>query len=229
MFSLFFEKKLKYRVLAVRDLTADVIELTLAPQEKNLKYQAGQYIFLSFLDAKIGPEEHPFSLASAPADANLRLVIKTIGDYVKNLKNLSIGSLAMVRGPKGRFSFLNLKNKNQIWIAGGVGVAPFLSMSKILHKHPDYHITLIYCANTEADLVLLDELKTTATACGNFRVASFCSNKQGFITADGIKQIAGGIKDKGILFSGPQPMLLALRDQFAGMGMSAANFHTDDM
>lgn len=223
----FFEKKLKYRVLAIKDLAANVIEIMLAPQDKKLKYKAGQYIFLSFKNEKIESEEHPFSLASAPTDVNLRLVIKTIGDYVQKLKDLPVGSLATVRGPRGKFSFFNFKKKNQVWVAGGVGVTPFLSMSKILSAHTDYKIILFYCANTESDLVLIDELKAVANE--NFRVVQFCLDKQGFITAAGIKQMAGGIKDKDILFSGPQPMLLALRDQFAGMGMPASSFHTDDM
>ncbi len=229
MFGLFFEKKLKYRVQEVKDLAANIIEITLAPQEKKLKYKAGQYIFLSFMNEKIGPEEHPFSLVSSPADANLRLVIKTIGDYVQNLKGLPIGSRAIVRGPLGKFSFLNFKNKNQIWIAGGVGIAPFLSMSKILAEHQDYSATLFYCANTEAEMILINELKAVAIASKNFQVVSFCADKQGFITAEDIKRTVGEVKDKAILFSGPKPMVSALRQEFLEFGALETNFHTDDM
>lgn len=227
MFGLFFEKKLKYRVQAVKDLAENIIEIVLSPQGKKLKYQAGQYILLSFTDKNIGPEEHPFSLVSAPADDNLRLVIKTVGDYVKNLRNLSVGSLALVRGPKGRFSFLNFKNKNQIWIAGGVGITPFLSMIKILPEHQDYRVILFYCANTEGDMIFMDELKAAANK--NFQVVPFCVDKQGVITAEDIKRITGEIANKDILFSGPLPMLSALREQFTGLGAPKRNFHTDDL
>lgn len=224
----FWEKKLKYRVRAVRNLAWDIIDITLAPQEKKLKYKAGQYVFLSFRNAKIGPEEHPFSLASAPDDHNLRIVIKTIGDYVQNLKDLSVGSLAVVRGPRGKFSFFNFKNKNQIWIAGGIGITPFISMSKVLDKYPRHRVILFYCANTEADLILINELKATAAANHNFRVVSFCADKQGIITAADIKKVAGEVKNKEILLSGPPPMISALREQFGDLGVPENNFHTDD-
>ena len=229
MFGLFFAKKLKYRVQEVKSLSANIIEIALAPQGRKLKYQAGQYIFLSFMDKKVGPEEHPFSLVSAPADTNLRLVIKTVGDYTQKLKNLPVGSPATVRGPRGKFSFFNFKNKNQVWIAGGVGITPFLSMSKILPERQDYRVTLFYCANTEGDMALLGELKAIAATSKNFLVVPFCVDKQGIITAEDIKQVADGIKDKEILFSGPLPMLEALRAQFVGLGVPETNFHTDDV
>lgn len=224
----FWEKELKYRVRAVKNLAWDIIDVTLAPQEKKLKYKAGQYVFLSFRNAKTGPEEHPFSLASSPDERDLRVVIKTVGDYVKKLKDLPVGSLAIVRGPRGKFSFFNFKKKNQIWIAGGIGVTPFVSMSKVLNKFTRHRIVLFYCVNNKTELVLMDEFAAAAAANPNFQVIPFCADKQGIITAAYIKKNAGEVKNKEILLSGPSPMIAALRAQFSDLGVPEKNFHTDD-
>jgi predicted ferric reductase len=88
-------------------------------------HRPGQYAFLQFSHSQ---EPHPFSIVS-PGDphAALRFAIKDLGDFTHNLpRALHIGQPVTIEGPYGEFTFED-DCKHQLWIAGGIGITPFLS------------------------------------------------------------------------------------------------------
>ena len=98
-------------------------------------HQAGQFAFVTF-DPDEGP--HPFTISSAwHNDGHLRFHIKGIGDYTASLpQTLKVGDLVTVEGPYGRFDFGGPKSA-QIWVAGGIGITPFISRMQALVQQPD--------------------------------------------------------------------------------------------
>lgn len=97
-------------------------------------HRAGQFAFVSF-DAAEGA--HPFTIASAPqalgatleGEQLLRLVIKPLGDYTRTLhRRLQAGQRVDIEGPYGRFDGQGARNRQQVWVAAGVGVTPFLAL-----------------------------------------------------------------------------------------------------
>jgi len=97
-------------------------------------HQPGQFVFVSF-DGAEGP--HPFTIASAPGGcghapdgrALLRLVIKPLGDYTRTLHQvLQPGQPLRIEGPYGQFDGHGDASRQQVWVAGGVGITPFLAM-----------------------------------------------------------------------------------------------------
>ena len=80
-------------------------------------------------DGIIG-ETHPFSIASSPSEDKVRMYIKSLGDFTTSLKNLKVGAIAEIEGAYGKFTYTNFGTAPQIWIAGGIGVTPFLSMAR---------------------------------------------------------------------------------------------------
>ena len=52
--------------------------------------------------------------------------MKALGDYTQSLKNLKPGTIAEIEGAFGKFSYTHYGDSPQIWIAGGIGVTPFL-------------------------------------------------------------------------------------------------------
>jgi len=97
-------------------------------------HRAGQFAFVRFDRAE---GQHPFTIASAPGSLGqsdqgeplLRLVIKPLGDYTRSLgRRLRVGQRVDIEGPYGRFHGRGQRRRQQVWVAGGVGVTPFLAL-----------------------------------------------------------------------------------------------------
>lgn len=124
-----------------------------------INYQNGQFAFLSF-DQDERP--HPFSVAGKKANvAELEFLIKANGDYTNTLgRVLQEGQNVTVEGPYGRFDF-NDGCAQQLWIAGGIGIAPFLSA--LAHVSKDKQVALVYSFRDE-DVSTLKELEKYQSA-----------------------------------------------------------------
>ncbi len=97
-------------------------------------HRAGQFAFVRF---ERDEGAHPFTIASAPASlgqdaqgrALLRLVIKPLGDYTRTLgSRLRPGQALDIEGPYGRFDGRGAAALQQVWVAAGVGLTPFLAL-----------------------------------------------------------------------------------------------------
>ncbi|HPO17967.1 MAG TPA: ferric reductase-like transmembrane domain-containing protein [Rubrivivax sp.] len=97
-------------------------------------HRAGQFAFVRFHRTE---GAHPFTIASAPGslgrnargEALLRLVIKPLGDYTRTLhRRLHVGHGVSIEGPYGRFDGQGSGRRQQVWVAAGVGITPFLAL-----------------------------------------------------------------------------------------------------
>ncbi|MEK7072713.1 MAG: FAD-binding oxidoreductase, partial [Patescibacteria group bacterium] len=221
----FLVKKYKYIVTNVSSLNDNVLEITMKPKSKRLSFNPGQFIFISFFDDKISRESHPFSISSGPGDDDLKITIKNSGDYTSELINLSTGSLAKIEGPFGFFSHLNSIYNNQIWIAGGIGITPFLSMAKSLILNSDYSIDLFYCLNNDNESIYLDWLQNLGS---NLRVHPFYYTQKGYINIEVIKNTAGSLAEKDIFICAPPTMIISLKKQFITQGVDKKLLHSEE-
>jgi predicted ferric reductase len=115
-----------YVVEEVDPVDSLTTEITLKPLDHKFAYKAGQFTIV-YLEAKDGWHRHPFSIASAPSEANVRFTIKSLGDFTKNVANLvEVGMPAVISKARGHFDYRR-GTEHQAWIAGGVGIAPILS------------------------------------------------------------------------------------------------------
>lgn len=116
------------RGFVISDVTENgsILSLTLKPENKGVSYRAGQFAFLKFRHP-VAAETHPFTISKAPSnDGSIRFTIKRLGDYTNNLaKGIKVGSQATISRGYGHF---RRKNRGpEIWIAGGIGITPFLA------------------------------------------------------------------------------------------------------
>ena len=97
-------------------------------------HRPGQFVFVRFEGTE---GAHPFTIASAPhalgnspkGEPLLRLVIKPLGDYTRTLpQRLHAGQRVDIEGPYGRFDGKGSRRRQQVWVAAGVGVTPFLAL-----------------------------------------------------------------------------------------------------
>ena len=128
----FFLSLHDYQVEAVREIDDSLVEVALRPLGRRVDFVPGQFAMV-YLEAKDGWHRHPFTISSAPHEDVLRVTVKALGDYTARLQELiEPGMPAVIGGPHGRFSHWKGTDR-QVWIAGGVGVAPFLSWLRALN------------------------------------------------------------------------------------------------
>lgn len=225
-------RKYKYKITDIKIEAGNVSHLTMEPLGLAMSYKPGQFVFIRILDSDvkgINKEWHPFSISSSPKDSKLRLSIKGLGDYTNELINLKPGSIAEIEGAYGKFTYTNYKNKNQIWVAGGIGITPFLSMAKDL-PDSDYKIDLYYSVKTASELMDWRQLNQMAVfKKPDFKIYPFVADQQeGFLSADYIDKHSGDLKNKDIFICGPPPMMASLRKQFKDKGVPGTSVHTEE-
>ena len=121
-----FSRHARYRLRAV-SANGSAVHLQLVPEGRRIPFLAGQFAFVSFEHDGLR-EPHPFTIASAgDADGGIAFTVRSLGDYTERLvKEARPGMVAQVYAPFGRFKRV-LAGRKEIWIAGGVGVTPFIA------------------------------------------------------------------------------------------------------
>ena len=151
-----FNKKLEYKIVDIKDLGYQITEILMKPVKKELNYLAGQFAFFK-LPTFSTQEQHPFTISSHPYSETLRVTVKGLGDYTDKLgSEVNVGDKAWLEGPYGHFSSSYIKESDQIWIAGGIGITPFLSLMRDIHPN---QVHLFWCVNKKEEAVYADELR----------------------------------------------------------------------
>lgn len=222
-------KQYSYNVSAVKPLGSAITELLMSPEKDSVSFLPGQFIFISIESEIANREQHPFTISSAPADRTLRLSIKNLGDYTSGIGSVASGTKVKIEGPYGRFCPSYYSGKAQLWIAGGIGITPFLSMVRSIEKYPtNSRIDLYYCTRDTGEAVFLPELMAISEKNKNLNVISFCSMKKGRINAGFIEASSKDLKEKEIFICGPATMMADLKAQFIKMGVSRASIHLEE-
>lgn len=219
----FFNKKLEYKITKVKDLGHRLTEVTMDPVKLDLNYLAGQFAFFKF-PAISNKEQHPFTISSHPYDRHLRLTIKGLGDYTDNLNSkLKVGDTALVEGPYGHFSSSYIKELDLIWIAGGIGITPFLSLARDIHPNK---VHLFWCVNDREEAVYIDELQKISDDNSNFQFTVWVSNESGYLTADQLG--VENYKNKGYLLCGPKPLKDSMMKQLKQKGVQQGYIYDEE-
>ena len=231
-----------YRVTDISRHGGEVAEITLTPSDGALPFTPGQFVFLTFesrsMRARFRPfsrepagqselvsvrsgavrkQFHPFSITSSPQQRELQVAIKASGDYTTALRHLEVGDQAWIEGPYGSFSYRNVTSKRQIWVAGGIGITPFLSMTRGLVE--GYEVDLYYATKTRAEGYFRDVVEELARTRPGLRVITYPEDELGFLTAEEIERRSGDLASAAVLLCGPKPMTEALENQLVERGV----------
>jgi predicted ferric reductase len=225
-------RKYPYHVDHVAVVAGNVAQITLSPVKMPMSYKPGQFVFIRFLYSGVNgitTEWHPFSISSNPKGNHVQLSVKALGDYTSSLVNLKPGAIAEIEGAYGKFSYTNFKNKNQIWIAGGIGISPFLSMAQNLLNDDFYQVDLYYSVKTNSELVDYQKLaEISQLSKTHFRLIPYVSDKHGRLTIDTVEYYSGNLVGKEIFICGPPGMMKGLRSQLKSKGVPPSVVHTEE-
>ncbi|EAU0649701.1 iron reductase [Salmonella enterica] len=201
----------------------DIIEITLHT-DTPLLHTPGQFSFLTF---QHDAEAHPFTIASYYQDKkHLRFAIKALGDHTHSLKKeLKIGQDVIVEGPWGYLDF-NIQSERQVWVAGGIGITPFISQLEYLKYsgHPLCPIDLWYCVGQHDDLQYPVNLDLLCTAAGVTLHRIDAGMK---LEAKHIMMESDNSQNVHVWFCGPAGFAKSLLSGLQKYGISEKAFHYD--
>ena len=128
-------------------------------RQQEFNFKPGQFVELTVF----GLGEAPFSISSNPNNnTSFQLCIRNVGRVSNALHKMNEGSKVGIRGPfgKGYFPYDKIKNNNVLIIAGGLGLAPLMSLIRyILDYREDYKkIMIIYGAVNPTSILYLNDI-----------------------------------------------------------------------
>jgi predicted ferric reductase len=230
IFGRFFRKYVPYTVDAVRHPNASTTEVTLRAKKQPIKKQrAGQFLFVRFPGDKVLNESHPFTISSAPNENVLRVTVKASGDFTRYLfDHLQPGMDAVVEGAYGLFDY-KTGGMKQIWIAGGIGLTPFLSFLRDMDESLTQIVDFYYTVRNPEELLFVDEIEAAAirNACLKHHIRY--SSRDGSLRVNQIAQdIQESLNEHHVYLCGPLPMVQAFERDFVALGVLKQNIHYEE-
>ncbi|WP_244563734.1 ferric reductase-like transmembrane domain-containing protein [Ensifer aridi] len=212
-------RKRDYRVISVVQHPSATI-VTAKPMGRPLKLARGQFAILHARRPELR-EPHPFTVAGIGTDGSLKFAIKPAGDFTKRLReHLRQGDILRLEGGYGRFDFKRGGDR-QLWIAGGIGVTPFMSMLSDLKDNPRVDVTMVYCVRDKQETIDLDNFVAADEQLPNFKFILHASADNGRLDAKRLAEIADlkpGQSD--LFFCGPAALRRVIVDGLEQLGMA---------
>ena len=227
-----------YRIVSVVPEAPRVWTLTLSPiGNRTLDYAPGQFQFLRLDGSGIIAEEHPFSIASSPApDGQVRLTVKESGDFTSTIGRVKPGDLATLQGPFGRFSHVLHPSNDLVFIAGGIGITPFMSMLRYMRDRRDpRRVLLVYANRTPAEIVFRSELASMeSSGFPTLKTIHILSEPTpnwlghtGRLDLSSLEACCGGFSGKTFFLCCPPTMTAGLVRGLKKAGVGLELIHTD--
>lgn len=221
-------------IVAISRHDGQLLEIVCRPGPGWPGHQAGQFLFANF--GQRGEGAHPFTIASAwnPQDGTLTLAIKALGDFTARLPDLiEAGQTITLEGPYGAFDFsakfpVDRENReHQVWVAGGIGITPFLARLEQLAAAPrpaKLTADLYYCTPNAAAGQFPDQLEALCKTAG-VRLHRRLTDSQGPLTP---QEVASSLQpNSSVWFCGPAAWGQALGEALRRSGLSGKAFHQE--
>lgn len=137
----------RFRVVSVTPIALKSWELVIEPERgTGINFEAGQFAWLTLGRSPFSITEHPFSMSSCPSERpRIGFAIKEVGDFTRTIGSIQVGTSAYLDGPHGNMVLRGKSGVGIAFIAGGVGLAPILSILRQLRVDRDRRpIKLVY-------------------------------------------------------------------------------------
>ncbi|MEM0448427.1 MAG: ferric reductase-like transmembrane domain-containing protein [Methanomassiliicoccales archaeon] len=228
----YFGPRTQGTVTKVRKM-GNITELTIAP-DKALRFHPGQFIFIRFLAFPNSKESFPFSLSSDPSESELRISVKAAGDFTSGpLTESAPGHRVEIMGPYGKFGERYLaQRRDMIWLAGGIGITPFLSMAKHERRQPPKRrVDLVWVYSDPSDMAYEEEILKEMKGRQSFHYHHWNSRTMGRIDAVKLASLVGGVEElrrRAIFVCGPPALMRSMFDQLVRLGVTPRNIIYED-
>ncbi len=215
-----------------------VITLKFKPKRAGkISFIPGQFIII-YLKNGLGSKGKPYTISSIPDDEFLSITVKKVGEFSTALHNLMTGTSVAIEGPMGRF-FPEEKNGELVFIAAGIGIAPFFSIIRNYAKRRllrNKKIHLFYSNKTKKDIAFFDELNRISDKNKDPRIFYYLTRQKikdsrikefKRIDVKSIKNKLGHLENKDYFICGSMDFVSDIRRIILGEGIGRHNIHTE--
>jgi len=221
-----------YEVVEVRQEAEDIWSLFF--KGPRLDYKPGQFMFIQLLRDGQLSSPHPFTISSSPTAEHLSITPKKLGDFTMTIKDTSVGDRAFIDAPYGVFSFLNYSGKEPVFIAGGIGITPFMSMLRYMYERKlDQKVTLFWANRSEKNLCFHEELEKMEKEMPGLQVIPVMSDQpdwegeKGHIKGPMIMNYIDTLENKEFYVCGPPAMSRAVISELKQINVTPAAIHSE--
>jgi predicted ferric reductase len=164
-----------YAVRSSHPIARGTIEITLAPLADPIDIRPSQFVQAAFFG---GPsfhgcgEFHPFTVCGIDADGSIRIAVKAAGDCTTTIQPIKAGTAARIHGAFGDL-FAKQRSGSALWVAGGVGVTPFVSMLR--SGRLTAPTLLLYLYRSTAEATFLPDLEAFARTHPKFSLRAIAT------------------------------------------------------
>lgn len=227
--------------VGTREETADVRSFFFAGRPASrFHYLPGQFLTFDFvIDGEI--VNRCYTMASSPTRPDLVSITvkRKPGGVVSPWlhAHLRPGMIVRATGPIGEFSFVPAPASKYLFLSGGSGITPLMSMTRTHHDlAPDADILFVHFARSPADIIFRGELALMSQQMPQLRVIVVCETDtpdetwggvRGRIGAPMLELIAPDLAERSVFDCGPAPFMRAVRDSLARLGFDMRRYHEE--
>lgn len=169
----------KYNAVVTRTIkhTRDICEIFFTLENGRIfDYESGQYVTV-FKGGSSVPEGKAYSLASAPHELEMSIVVKKIGEFSGYLHALNGGDTFEI---SQNYGYFNPETDDElVCFAAGVGISPIWSILKAeVYRLPNRMVTLHYSNKTAKDIVFYDDIQQICTLNDNFKIWHYITREK---------------------------------------------------
>jgi predicted ferric reductase len=227
-----------FRIVRVLQDRGNAWSLTAEPVgHEGFTFEPGQFAWVTFRSTPFAMREHPFSIASSPtAGGTIEFAIKELGDFTATIGSVVPGEVCYVDGPYGHFSIDRSPDApGYVFLAGGIGVAPILSMIRALAERGDRRPHLLVAAHSHWERIPMREELAARAREIDLRVVHVIENppdawsgEVGRITREVLERhLPQGRSSLEYFLCGPVPMIRSVERILADLGIPDSRVHTE--
>lgn len=223
-------KKYHARVVSIQNSIEGVYTIEFESLGKPFKYDAGQFLHLAIdeYDPSIQwPDSRCFSMQSSPDEENIRITYAAKGQFTKRMEQeLKPGKDVTLKLPYGDLFSQDHNKTNTVFIAGGTGITPYLSLFTDA-SFANYTKPILYAGfRDEAMNLYKNELDVACKMNSELEVNFVYQDKDGILDIN--KILAENGKDSSYFISGPPVMIKNFKQTLINNGVPENQVLTDD-
>lgn len=224
-------KKYKARIVSIENNIEGVYTLTFSADGKKFRYSPGQFLHIA-IDAEYDgsgqwPESRCFSIQTSPEEEYLKITYAVKGEFTKKMeRELKVGGDVWLKMPYGELFELGHDTNNTVFISGGTGITPYLSLFTD-SSFANYKNPVLYAGyRNQGFNIYKNELEKALVINPEFKIYNVYEDRDGILNIEKIYKENG--KTPSYFISGPPAMIKDLKFALLTYGVVREMVLTDD-